>query len=104
MMVKNRILKFLITDNDDYVGDFTYSPVFPYIGIFKQIFFCTNKLPVHLDYADVLKFGFVLLHLFWRRTGPRQLSSVTITARTSGSVLSARETQSTLQRQSHLSS
>ena len=108
MMVKNRILKFLITDTDDYVGDFTYSPVFPYIGIFKQFFFffCTNKLPVHLDYADVLKFGFVLLHLFWRRAGPRQLSSVTITAPTSGSVLrrGARETQSTLQRQSHLSS
>lgn len=43
-------------------------------------FFGTNKLPIHLDYTDVLKFGFVLLCLFWRWTGPRQLSSVTITS------------------------
>ena len=56
MMVKNRILKFLITDTDDYVGDFTYSPVFPYIGIFKQFFF----------FFAQISFLFILIMLmFW---------------------------------------
>lgn len=43
-------------------------------------FFYTNKLPIHRDYPEVLKFGFALLCLFQIWAGKRQLISVTIVA------------------------
>lgn len=62
------------------MGDFICSPVFPYIQSPDLFFFYTNKLPIYVDYPDVLKFGFALSCLFQKWAEKRQLISVTIVA------------------------